>query len=126
MDKEKLVEKDRRSHYRLSPEAEILCDIEGMGVVRVVGLGASGAGMRIWTDRELPAEGTFPVRLSTGGEGDLLLTARAVWQKDLDFGYCRRHTAGIEFLDLEDAARSRLAALLPPPDQRTEATDDAS
>ncbi len=123
MDKRTQVEAERRRYYRLSPEADVSCTIEGMEVVHVVGLGATGAGMRLITNRELPGDRDFPVGLSTGPDHSLCLRARAVWRGVWDFEFCSRHVAGIEFLDLGDSERASLMALLPPPEERSEVTD---
>ncbi len=123
MEKQEKPDAERRRYYRLSPEVEVDCAIEGMEVVHVVGLGATGAGMRLITNRELPADGDFRVCLATGDGSDLCLRARAVWRDVWDFEFCSRHVAGVEFQGLAEGDRARLVALLPPPEDRMEATD---
>ncbi len=125
MEKRNRPDAERRRYYRLSPEVEVACAIEGMEVVHLVGLGATGAGMRLITNRELPMDRDFPICLSTGTGPDLCLRARAVWRDAWDFEFCSRHVAGVEFLDLGEAERASLVALLPPPEERAEAIDPA-
>lgn len=117
---------ERRRYYRLSPEADVACSIEGMEVVHLVGLGAGGTGMRAITNHELPADRAFDVTLATGSGPDLTLRGRTVWKKAWDFDFCSRHVSGVEFLDLTDEQRQRLVALLPPPDERAEAEDPST
>lgn len=118
---EPIQESERRRYFRLSPEAEVDCSVEGMKVVHVVGLGAGGNGMRLITDGELPGDRAFAVEVADGREEPLRLRARAVWREVHDFDFTSRHVAGVEFLDLGEAERDRLTALLPPPGERDEA-----
>lgn len=111
---------DRRRYYRLSPETELTCRIEGMEIVHLVGLGVNGAGMRLITDKELPTEGEFPVNLKTESGPTLSLKGRVVWKGGWDFDFCSRHVAGVEFVDLQAEERAHLAGLLPPPEERSE------
>jgi len=112
---------ERRRYYRISPQVEVTCQIEGMDVVHLVGLGANGAGMRLITDKELPSEGEFPVTMATGDGQVLSLRGRVAWKGVWNFDFCSRHVAGIEFIDLATEECSRLAGLLPPPEERSEA-----
>jgi hypothetical protein len=121
MDKLEPTAEERRRYYRISPQAEVTCRIEGMEVVHLVGLGANGAGMRLITDKELPSEGSFPVILATGSGPILTLKGRVAWRDTWDFDFCSRHVAGIEFVDLGEEERSHLTGLLPPPEERSEA-----
>ncbi len=121
MEKLEPTGEERRRYYRISPQAEVTCRIEGMDVVHLVGLGANGAGMRLITDKELPSEGEFLVTLATGDGQVLSLRGRVAWKGLWDFDFCSRHVAGIEFVALGGEERSRLAGLLPPPEERSEA-----
>lgn len=116
-------EGDRRRYYRLSPESDVACTIEGMEVVHVVGLGAAGSGMRVITNHELPDDRPFEVTVATGSGPEISLQGRTVWKKAWDFDFCSRHVSGVEFLDLADEQREWLTALLPPPHERSEAED---
>lgn len=118
----KQADQERRRYFRLIPEVDVKCSIEGTDYVHVLGLGATGAGMRVLTNHELPGERPFGVHLAVGSDEALQLQGRLVWHEVEDFDFCVRHVSGIEFVDLAEADRSRLAALLPPPDQRREAS----
>jgi len=97
MDKLEPTAEERRRYYRISPQAEVTCRIEGMEVVHLVGLGANGAGPT------------------------LTLKGRVAWRDTWDFDFCSRHVAGIEFVDLGAEERGHLTGLLPPPEERSEA-----
>lgn len=114
---------ERRRYYRLSPEADVSCTIEGVDVVHLVGLGAGGNGMRVITDRELPEDRTFLVGVSAGTGPEVALRGRSVWKKAWDFDFCNRFVSGVEFVDLEAVHRDWLMSLLPPPEERSEAED---
>ncbi|HXE73742.1 MAG TPA: PilZ domain-containing protein [Candidatus Nitrosotenuis sp.] len=107
----KKVPQERRRYARISPDREIVCRIPGARVVHVLGVGVSGGGMRILTETQLTAP-QFPVELDLGdGLPPLNLPARVVWQETQDFDFCNRYITGIEFADLDQAARRRLASL---------------
>ncbi len=115
---------NRRRYVRLAADDNIVCDIGGQKVVHVVGLGSQGHGMRIITDSELPDGSEIPVSLVLDGDAVGPARARVVWQESWDFGFCNRHVAGIEFLDIDPALQDRLKALIPDEDDRQPVPDE--
>lgn len=110
--------RERRRYLRLAPGRELECRIEGHQVVHVVGMSSSGPGMRLITDRPLPAGEIFSLCLDPrDGDPPLDLRARVVWQDSWDFEFCSRFVVGVEFEDLDARAGERLARLLPSMDR---------
>lgn len=113
---------DRRRYLRLGPEGNVFCSIQGADVLHVVGISSDGSGMRIISDRELPAHEQFQVVIDPqDGNAPIEGRARAVWQEVWDFEFCSRHVAGLALLDLGQSDRERLLALIP---ERTQPMDE--
>ena len=106
---EQSVERERRRYLRVAADEGLECDIEGVGVVHIVGIGSEGRGMRIITNKELPKEGELKISLSRDGKSIFQGAAKAVWQEAWDFEFCSRYAAGVE---IEGQSEEELAALL--------------
>lgn len=105
---------ERRTYVRLGPGSDVRCRIPGMEVVHVVGLSSGGTGMRVITDKPLPADEAFDMSLDLGDEQPTVRCgARVVWQESRDFDFCNRHISGVAFNNLADPDKERLVALLP-------------
>lgn len=115
---------ERRRYIRLDADEKLECSIAGTGVVHVVGLGSQGHGMRVITDQELPDSELFELSIHLSEGDPLEAQARAVWQESWDFGFCNRHVAGLEFVELDEASRQRLVDLLPKEGDRQPVPDD--
>lgn len=118
------VAAERRRYTRLTTDHNVQCEISGMDVVHVVGLGSGGSGMRIITNHELPDD-EFEVSLDlSDGKPILKLRGKAVWQEAWDFEIFNRHAAGIALSGLTPEEGARIDALIknnptdsaPPPD----------
>lgn len=106
-------DKDRRRYLRVSADEGLECGIEGVGVVHIVGVSREGRGMRVITDKELPAKEELPLKLERSGAELFNGKAKTVWQESWDFEFCSRHVAGIELLGLSDQEREALVSKLP-------------
>lgn len=106
-------DKDRRRYLRVSADEGLECGIEGVGVVHIVGVSREGNGMRVITDKELPAGGDLSLKLVRNGVELFNGMAKSVWQESWDFEFCSRHVAGIELLGLSEAERDALVSQLP-------------
>ena len=105
------MSQERRRYVRLGTEHNIQCQIPGVDVVHIVGLGSEGSGMRVITNKELPEE--FPIELGLDDGGELIqTTAKVAWQEAWDFDIFQRHVAGLTLGELEESARQRLGKML--------------
>jgi hypothetical protein len=103
---------ERRKYTRLTTDHNLQCQIDGIDVVHVVGLGSGGSGMRIITNRELPDD-EFEVLLDlSDGSPPLKLQGRAVWQENWDFEIFNRHAAGIVLSGLDQQQAARIDAII--------------
>ena len=116
--------KERRRYIRLDADDRLECSIVGTGVVHVVGLGSHGHGMRVITDKELPESEEFRLSVKLTEGAPLEANARVIWQESWDFGFCNRHVAGLELIDLPDSERQRLIALIPAEEDRQPVPDE--
>ena len=106
------MSQERRRYVRLGTEHNIQCQIPGVDVVHIVGLGSEGSGMRVITNKELPAE-EFPIELGLDDGGELInATARVAWHESWDFDIFQRHVAGLTLGNLSEEARARLSKML--------------
>ena len=106
-------EKDRRRYLRIAADEGLDCDIEGVGVVHIVGISSEGRGMRVITDKELATDVDLDCRLVRNGAELFSGKAKAVWQESWDFEFCSRHVSGIELQGLNDEERAALVGSLP-------------
>lgn len=106
-------EKDRRRYLRIAADEGLDCDLEGVGVVHIVGISSEGRGMRVITDKELATDVELDCRLVRDGRELFSGKAKAVWQESWDFEFCSRHVAGIELQGLSDEERAALVGSLP-------------
>lgn len=103
---------ERRRYIRLGTDQNVNCHISGVDFIHVVGLGADGTGMRVITNKELPA-GEFPIQLEPeDGDGVLQASAKVVWHESKDFEFTQRHFSGLALFNLDDSAKSRLNKML--------------
>jgi hypothetical protein len=106
------VSQERRRYVRLGTEHNIGCEIAGVDIVHIVGLGSDGGGMRVITNRELPP-GDFPVKLTLDDGGDSIAAfAKVAWHKVQDFEFTQRHFSGLILFQLEPASADRLNHIL--------------
>lgn len=110
---EKTSNSERRRYLRVAADEGLECDISGMGVVHIVGMGAEGGGMRVITNNEIPAGEELELTLSRGGAQLFAGKAKAVWHETWDFEFCSRHVAGVELLGLSDDERAALVSKIP-------------
>jgi PilZ domain len=89
---------DRRSEARLSP-GDVTCHIDDIQVVHVLGLSLSGHGMRVMTNKRLPAQQPFAIGLQLDEQTTLPLQGRVVWERDEDLEFTHRYISGIQFID---------------------------
>lgn len=106
-------ERERRRYLRVAADEGLDCDIEGVGVVHIVGIGADGRGMRVITNKELPSDAELKVALRRTGAILFEGMAKAVWHETWDFEFCSRHVAGVELLGLNDEERQALVSKIP-------------
>jgi PilZ domain-containing protein len=118
---EQSVERERRRYLRVAVDEGLECDIEGVGVVHIVGVGSEGGGMRIITNKELPKDHELQIKLSRDEKSLFEGKAKAVWQEAWDFEFCSRYVVGVELLGLDEAERQALVSQIPtvsePPDE---------
>lgn len=106
------MSQERRRYVRLSTERNVMCDIPGIDVVHIVGMGSEGTGMRIITNKELP-DGDFPVVLDLAdGRPPLNLSGKAVWQENWDFEIFNRVVAGVALQGMNPDDGARIAEVL--------------
>ena len=104
---------ERRRYLRVAADEGMDCDITGMGVVHIVGIGAEGRGMRVFTNAEIPSGEELDVCLTHSGEKLFEGKAKAVWHETWDFEFCSRHVAGVELLGLNEEQRKVLVSKIP-------------
>ena len=109
---EQTADQDRRRYLRVAADEGLECDVTGMGVVHIVGVGAEGNGMRIITNKELP-DGELEMSLARDGKEIFKGKGKAVWRETWDFEFCSRHVAGIELLGLSEDDRKTLVSQIP-------------
>lgn len=107
------VGEERRRYLRVAADEGLECDIAGMGVVHIVGIGAEGRGMRVITNEELPSGQELDVCLARDGEKLFEGKAKAVWHETWDFEFCSRHVAGVEIMGLSEDERQALVSKIP-------------
>ena len=110
---EKTGELERRRYLRVAADEGLECDISGMGVVHIVGVSSEGRGMRVITNKEIPAGEELPLTLSRDGQELCSGKAKAVWHETWDFEFCSRHVAGVELLGLSEEERAALISKIP-------------
>ncbi len=106
-------DKERRRYLRIAADEGLDCDLEGVGVVHIVGISSEGGGMRVITDKELQTGVELDCSLIRDGNDLFRGKVKAVWAESWDFEFCSRHVAGIELLGLDQAGREALVAGLP-------------
>lgn len=106
-------DKERRRYLRIAADEGLDCDLEGVGVVHIVGISSEGGGMRVITDKELQTGVELDCSLIRDGKDLFRGKVKAVWVESWDFEFCSRHVAGIELLGLDRAGREALVAGLP-------------
>lgn len=110
---EQSVDRERRRYLRVAADEGLECDIEGVGVVHIVGISAEGRGMRIITNKELPSEDDLNIKLSRDDSNLFEGKAKAVWQEAWDFEFCSRYVAGVELQGLSEEDRQALVSKIP-------------
>lgn len=105
-------EMERRRYLRVAADEELGCAIEGVDFVHIVGISAEGSGMRVITNKPLPAGVELDCRLARDGRDLFHGKAKAVWNETLDFEFIQRHVAGIELLGLSQAEKDALIGSL--------------
>jgi hypothetical protein len=110
---EQTGDRERRRYLRVAADEGLECDIKGVGIVHIVGIGADGRGMRIITNEELPRGDELDVTLSREGKDLFKGQAKTVWQEAWDFEFCSRHVSGVELLGLSDSDREILVSAIP-------------
>lgn len=110
---EQSVDRERRRYLRVAADEGLECDIEGVGVVHIVGISAEGRGMRIITNKELPKDADLAVKLSREGDSLFEGQAKAVWQEAWDFEFCSRYVTGVELQGLSEEERQALVSKIP-------------
>ena len=110
---EEIAERERRRYLRVAVDEGLECDIADVGVVHIVGISADGRGMRIITNKELPADQEMDLALSRDGLIIFKGQAKAVWREAWDFEFCSRHVSGVELVGLSDEDRTILVGKIP-------------
>lgn len=99
---------ERRRYLRVAADEELGCAIEGVDFVHILGVSADGHGMRVITNKELSLQSELDCRLARGTADLFNGKVKVVWKETLDFDFTKRHVAGVELLELDDAARGDL------------------
>jgi hypothetical protein len=110
---EQSAERERRRYLRVAADEGLECDIEGVGVVHIVGIGSEGRGMRIITNKELPKDQDLQIKLSREESSLFEGKAKAVWQETWDFEFCSRYVVGVEIMGLSEEERQALVSQIP-------------
>ena len=72
----------------------------------------SAGGMRAVSDEKIRVGRRLEMELLLGGGSTIRCWARVVWLDELPAGSPSRYEVGMQFIDVEDANRARLAAIL--------------
>lgn len=110
---ESISERERRRYLRVAADEGLECDIAGVGIVHIVGIGSEGRGMRIITNKELPSGDEMSITLSREENELFNGKAKIVWQETWDFEFCSRYVAGVELLGLSEQEREALVSAIP-------------